>query len=92
VEEKLKPLIKQAQEGFIELFFVDAFHFVKGGFGWTLWRRVRCFEKTASGRSQYNVQGALNFCGKNVTTVTNGTYSTSTQNISSQVSIDSSFY
>jgi transposase len=74
VEEKLKPLIKLAQEGFIELFFVDASHFVMGGFAGALWSRVRCFVKTACGRSRYNVLGALNFCGKKVTTVTNDTY------------------
>jgi transposase len=74
VEDKLKPLIKLAKEGFIELFFVDASHFVMGGFMGTLWSRVRCFVKTACGRSRYNVLGALNFCGKKVTTVTNDTY------------------
>jgi transposase len=74
VEEKVKPLIKLAREGCIELFFVDASHFVMGGFAGTLWSRVRCFVKTACGRSRYNVLGALNFCGKNVTTVTNDTY------------------
>jgi hypothetical protein len=31
VEGKLKPLIKLAKEGFVELFFVDASHFVTGG-------------------------------------------------------------
>jgi transposase len=74
VEEKLKPLIKLAKEGVVELFFVDASHFVMGGFAGTLWSRVRCFVKTACGRSRYNVLGALNFCGKKVTTVTNDTY------------------
>jgi hypothetical protein len=45
-----------------------------GGFAGTLWSRVRCSVKTACGRSRYNVLGALNFCGKKVTTVTNDTY------------------
>jgi transposase len=74
VEEKLEPLIKLAKEGVVELFFVDASHFVMGGFAGVLWSRVRCFVKTACGRSRYNVLGALNFCGKKVTTVTNDTY------------------
>jgi hypothetical protein len=74
VEEKLKPLIKLAKEGFIELFFLDASHFVMGGFAGTLWSRVRCFVKTACGRSRYTVLGALNFCGKKVTTVANDRY------------------
>ncbi|MDR1302700.1 MAG: transposase [Treponema sp.] len=63
-----------AKEGIIALFFVDAAHFVRGGFAGKLWSRVRCFVKTAYGRKRYNVLGALTFCGKNVTTVTNDTY------------------
>jgi hypothetical protein len=47
VEQKLKPLIKLAKEGIIELFFVDASHFVMGGFTGRLWSRVRCFVKMA---------------------------------------------
>jgi transposase len=74
VEDKLKPLIKLAKEGVIELFFVDASHFVRGGFAGTLWSRVRCFVRTACGRSRYTVLGALNFCGKKGTTVTNDAY------------------
>jgi transposase len=73
-EDKLKPQIKPAKEGFIELFFMEASHFVMGGFMGTLWIRVRCFVKTACRRSRYNVPVALNFCGKKVTTVTNDTY------------------
>jgi hypothetical protein len=73
-EENLKPLVKPAKERVIELFFVDASHFVMGGFAGTLWSRVRCFVKTACGRSRYTVLGALNFYGKKVTTVTNDTY------------------
>ena len=71
VEEKLKLPVKE--QG-IELFFVDVSHVVMGGFAGTLWSRVRCFVKTACGRSRYTVLGALNFYGKNVPTVTNDTY------------------
>ena len=67
-------LVKLAKERVIELFFVDASHFVMGGFAGTLWSRVRCFVKTACGRSRYNVLGTLNFYGKKVTTITNDTY------------------
>jgi hypothetical protein len=59
-EDKLKPLIKPAKEGVIELFFADASHFVMGGFAGTLWSRARCFVRTACGRSRYNLPGALN--------------------------------
>jgi hypothetical protein len=74
VEDKLKPLIKLAKEGGIALFFVDASHFVRGGFAGTLWSRARGFVRTACGRNRYTVLGALNFCGKKVTTVTNDAY------------------
>jgi transposase len=74
VKENLKPLIKLAKEGFIELFFVDASHFVMGWLAGTLLSRVRCFVKKACGRRGYNALGALNFCGKKVTTVTNDPY------------------
>jgi hypothetical protein len=71
VGERLKPLIRRAKERVIELFFVDASHFVMGGFTGTLWGRVRCFVKTVCGRSRHKVLGALNFYGKQVTTITN---------------------
>jgi hypothetical protein len=45
-----------------------------GGFTGRLWSRVRCLVKTASGRNRYDVLGALNFCAKKVTMITNGTY------------------
>jgi hypothetical protein len=67
--ELLKPLIKPAKEGAIELFFVDASHFVMGGFTGRLWSRVRCFVKTACGRNRYNALGAFNFCRNRVSTV-----------------------
>jgi transposase len=75
----LKPLISLAQKGSIQLFFVDASHFVQGGFMGQLWSKVRVFVKTASGRSRYNVLGALNFVNKKVLTVRNDTYITSAQ-------------
>jgi transposase len=52
---------------------------VQGGFIGQLWSKVRVFIKTASGRSRYNVLGALNFVTKKVLTVTNDTYITSAQ-------------
>jgi hypothetical protein len=51
-KEKLKPLIKLAKEGGVGLFFAGASHLVIGGFAGTLWSRVRCFVKTAYGRSR----------------------------------------
>jgi transposase len=70
----MKPLMNDAKSGKIQLFFVDASHFVMGGFVGVVWSKVRRFIKTASGRSRYNVLGALNFVTKKVETITNDSY------------------
>ena len=75
----LKPLISRAKKGAIQLFFVDASHFVQGGFIGQLWSRIRIFIKSTSGRNRYNVLGALNFATKKMMTVTNDAYITSAQ-------------
>jgi len=75
----LRPLISQAKKGKIQLFFVDAAHFVQGGFIGQLWSKVRIFIKSTSGRRRYNVLGALNFASKAMTTITNDAYITSQQ-------------
>lgn len=71
--------MSDAKAGKIHLFFIDASHFVMGGFTGHLWSKIRLFVKTACGRSRYNVLGAINFVTKKVTTITNDTYITSTQ-------------
>ncbi len=73
------PLIAKATSGVIELFFVDASHFVMGGFPGRVWSIVRRWVKTASGRQRYNVLGALNFVTKKMESVCNDTYITSVQ-------------
>jgi len=45
-----------------------------GGFVGVIWAKVRRFVKTASGRSRYNVLGALDFVTKKVETITNDSY------------------
>jgi transposase len=77
--DKLLPLIESAKKGAIELFFMDASHFVMGGFAGRVWSVVRRYVKTSSGRKRYNVLGALNFISKKIETVTNDSYITSTQ-------------
>jgi transposase len=79
VKTTLNPLLALAKKGAIQLFFVDASHFVQGSFIGKLWSKVRIFIKTASGRNRYNVLGALNFASKKMVTITNDTYITSTQ-------------
>ena len=79
INETLLPLIGQAKSGLVELFFVDASHFVMGGFPGRVWSLVRRFVKTSSGRQRFNVLGALNFVTGRMETVCNSTYITATQ-------------
>jgi len=70
----------QAATGKIALFFVDASHFVMGcDFLGCIYGIARRFVKTYSGRSRYNVLGAINFMTKTVTTITNNTYITASE-------------
>lgn len=78
----LLPLIEQAKKGLCQLYFLDAAHFVMGGFAGRIWGRVRVWVKTGAGRKRFNVLGALNFVTKKMETVTNTTYITSTQIVS----------
>lgn len=79
LDDTLMPLIEKAQNGLVELFFMDASHFVMGGFAGRVWSVVRKYVKTSSGRSRFNVLGALNFMSKQVEAITNSTYITSAQ-------------
>lgn len=78
-EYVLNPLIERAKSGLIELFFLDASHFVMGGFPARVWWFVRVFVKTSSGRKRFNVLGALNFITHKIETICNDTYITSAQ-------------
>jgi len=69
----------QAILGKVKLFFVDASHFVMGGFSGAIWAKVRRYVQTACGRQRYNVLGALDFVSKKVETITNSAYITATQ-------------
>jgi transposase len=79
LNDRLLPLIELAKNGSVELFFMDASHFVMGGFAGRVWSVVRRYIKTASGRQRYNVLGALNFVSKKIETVANDSYITSSQ-------------
>lgn len=71
----LLPLMEKAGKGDHILYFVDAAHFVLGNdFIGSVYCRVRRFARTRSGRSRYNVLGALDFVTKKVITVTNSDY------------------
>ena len=71
--------MEQAKTGKVKLFFVDASHFVMGGFSGAVWTKVRRYVQTACGRQRYNVLGALDFVTKTVETITNNTYITSNE-------------
>ena len=79
LDATLMPLIEHAKSGLVELFFLDASHFVMGGFSGKVWSVVRKWVKTACGRKRFNVLGALNFVTKKVETIVNITYITSTE-------------
>ena len=87
----LMPLIDQAKNGVIDLFFMDASHFVMGGLPGRVWSILRCWVKTASGRQRYNVLGALNFVTKKMESICNDTYITSVQVVELLEKISRSF-
>ena len=73
----LHPLMKSAVNGKVTLLFLDASHFVMGGdFLGYIYGKVRRFIKTYSGRSRYNILGALNYVTKKMTVVANDGYIT----------------
>ena len=79
LSDVLHPIIKKAKAGLVELFLMDASHFVMGGLPGRLWGKIRHWVKTSSGRKRYNVLGALHFVSKKIETIANDSYITSTQ-------------
>ena len=78
-EEQLEPRLAEAKAGQREVYFVDAAHFVLGAFLGFLWSLGRVFVRTPSGRQRWNVLGALHAVTKQLITVSNSTYITSTE-------------
>jgi len=70
------PLVEQAQQGQLHLFFVDAAHFVKLTFLGYVYSLTARFVKSSSGRQRFNVRGALHAVTHELVTVTNHTYLT----------------
>jgi len=68
------PRLESAQKQERSVYFVDAAHFVLGSFIGYLWCIVRIFIPTSSGRSRYNVLGAINAITHQLITVCNETY------------------
>jgi transposase len=78
VDDTLKPVIEAAQQEKLHLFFCDAAHFVLQPFLCALWTAVRMFIRASAGRNRINVLGAVNAITKEIITLTNTTYITST--------------
>jgi transposase len=74
LEQELAPRLKEAQSGKRIVYFVDAVHFVYGAFISCLWCLQRIFVPTPSGRSRYNVLGAVNAITHDLFTLCNTTY------------------
>jgi transposase len=74
LEKTMEPVISAARRDEVELYYVDAAHFVLGAFLGYLWSKVRVFIRTPSGRKRYNVLGAYHAIKGTMVTVTNATY------------------
>ena len=68
------PRLKSAQKLERSVYFMDAAHFVLGSFIGYLWCIVRIFIPASSGRSRYNVLGAIDAVTHQLITVCNETY------------------
>lgn len=74
VETKLDSVLEAAQKGKAHVLFVDAAHFILQPFICAVWSYVRLFIKAAAGRNRINVLGAVHAITKQVTTISNTTY------------------
>jgi hypothetical protein len=72
--QSLEPLIEQAQQHQIHLFFVDAAHFVLLPFLGYLYSLTVRYVRSASGRQRFNVLGALNAISHELVTISNHAY------------------
>lgn len=66
--------MEQAQKGKIELFFMDAAHFVLLPFLGYLYSLATRFIKSGSGRKRFSVLGAINAVSKELVMMTESTY------------------
>lgn len=78
MKNQLEPHIQRAKKKKEILLFLDASHFVWQLYLGVLWCLKRLFVPAASGRQRINVLGALDPITKELTTIINRTYITST--------------
>lgn len=74
LENTINPIIAEAKRKKVELYYVDAAHFVQEAFLGYVWSQVRMFIRTPSGRKRYNVLGAYNAISGGMVSVTNTSY------------------
>ena len=72
--ETLEPLVHRAQQGKIELLFMDAAHFVLLPFLGYLYSLATRFIKSWSGRKRFSVLGAINAVDKELIMMTEAAY------------------
>jgi hypothetical protein len=72
----VKPsiLLKEAARGKRALLFIDSAHFIHAVFLGMLWCLMRVFIKSASGRSRFNVLGAIDITTYQLFTICNTAY------------------
>jgi transposase len=74
LDESLNPRLEEARTGKRAVLFMDSAHFVHAIFVGLLWCISRVFIKSASGRSRFNVLGAIDAITQQLFTVCNETY------------------
>jgi transposase len=67
-------MIQEAEQRKTVLYFMDAAHFVLGSNLSYLWSFVRCFILTSAGRQRHNILAALNYCSKEILSISNDNY------------------
>lgn len=70
----LQPLLKRAERGAIDLFFVDAAHPVQGFHDGYVWSKDPQLIRTGSGRQRVNILGALHATTKGLFSITTTDY------------------
>jgi transposase len=74
LDKELQPRLEEAKAGKRIVYFADAARFVHGAFIACVWCIIRVFIPTPSGRSRYNLLGAIDAITHNFISVCNTTY------------------
>lgn len=74
IENSFEPELEKAKKGEIDLYFMDAAHFVLSAFLCSVWSKSRLFIPSGAGRNRINVLGVVNAITKEIITIQNTTY------------------